>query len=95
MPRNGKTYSIILAPDIAQDVEQAAQQAGISRSAFMRDAIERQVIKNRFQQRRQQAEAEVRRMGITPEDVPRLVEEARAEMAAEEAERAESTAANA
>ena len=85
MPRNGKTYSITLAPDIAQDVEQAAQQAGISRSAFIRDAIERQVIKNRFHQRRQQAEADVRRMGITPEDVPRLVEEARAEMATEKA----------
>ena len=90
MPRNGKTYSITLAPDIAQDVEQAAQQAGISRSAFIRDAIQRRLIKDRFQTRRQEAEADLRRMGIKPEDVPRLIEEYREEMAAEAADTAAS-----
>ena len=95
MGRNTKSLAITLPLDIVQQVDEAAEQQGLSRSAFLRDAIERHVIKGRFQQRRQQAEADVRRMGITPEDVPRLIEEYREEMAVEEAEGVRSTATNA
>lgn len=87
MTRSKKSVAISLPLDVLQQVDEAAEQDGVSRSAFLQQAVERAVRNHRWQGILKYGREQARRMGIKPEDVPRLVEEVRAEMAAEEAER--------
>ena len=86
MTRNTKSLTVTLPLDMVQQVEEAAEQAGVSRSAFLRQAVERAVRNHRWQEIKKYGREQAQRMGIKPEDVQRLIEEYRAEMAAEEAE---------
>ena len=86
MTRNTKSLAVTLPLDMVQQVEEAAEQAGVSRSAFLRQAVERAVRNHRWQEIKKYGREQAQRMGIKPEDVQRLIEEYRAEMAAEEAE---------
>ena len=95
MTRNTKPLTITLPLDIVQQVDEAAQQQGMSRSAFLQQAAERAVRNHRWQAILKYGREQAQRMGIKPEDVQRLIEEYREEMAAEEAEGVRSTATNA
>ena len=86
MTRNTKSLTVTLPLDMVQQVEEAAEQAGVSRSAFLQQAVERAVRNHRWQEIKKYGRKQAQRMGIKPEDVQRLIEEYRAEMAAEEAE---------
>ena len=86
MTRNTKSLTVTLPLDMVQQVEKAAEQAGVSRSAFLQQAVERAVRNHRWQEIKKYGREQAQRMGIKPEDVQRLIEEYRAEMAAEEAE---------
>ncbi len=86
MTRNTKSLTVTLPLDMVQQVEEAAEQAGVSRSAFLQQAVERAVRNHRWQEIKKYGREQAQRMGIKPEDVQRLIEEYRAEMAAEEAE---------
>ena len=86
MTRNTKSLTVTLPLDMVQQVEEAAEQAGVSRSAFLRQAVERAVRNHRWQEIKKYGREQAQRMGIKPEDVQRLIEEYRAEMAAEVAE---------
>ena len=85
MTRNTKSLTVTLPLDMVQQVEEAAEQAGVSRSAFLQQAVERAVRNHRWQEIKKYGREQAQRMGIKPEDVQRLIEEYRAEMAAEEA----------
>ncbi len=86
MTRNTKSLTVTLPLDMVKQVEEAAEQAGVSRSAFLQQAVERAVRNHRWQEIKKYGREQAQRMGIKPEDVQRLIEEYRAEMAAEEAE---------
>ena len=86
MTRNTKPLTVTLPLDMVKQVEEAAEQAGVSRSAFLQQAVERAVRNHRWQEIKKYGREQAQRMGIKPEDVQRLIEEYRAEMAAEEAE---------
>lgn len=85
MTRNTKPVTITLPLDVVQQVEEAAEQAGVSRSAFLQQAVERAVRNHRWQAILKYGREQAQRMGIKPEDVQGLIEEYREEMAAEEA----------
>ena len=85
MTRNTKSVTITLPLDMVRQADEAAEEAGVSRSAFLQQAIEHAVRNHRWRKIFAYGEAQAKKMGIKPEDVQRLIEEYREEMAAEEA----------
>ena len=91
----GKRYTITLPWDLVDGVEEVAERDGLSSSAFLRKAISSYVHEREMDYLNKYGSEEAKRLGIKVSDIPRLVREVREEMAAEEAERAKSTATNA
>lgn len=86
MARNTKSVTITLPLETVQQVDEAAEKDGVSRSAFLQQAVERAVRNHKWQELKKYGREQARRMGIKPEDVQRLIDEYREEMAAEEVE---------
>ena len=80
MPRTTKTVTFSLPPEMADRVDEAMKQLGRSRSEFLRDAVLRYIEECEWRALLQYGEAKAREGGIGPDDVPRLVEEYRAEV---------------
>lgn len=91
----GKKYTVTLPWDLVDGVEEVAGRDGLSSSAFIRKALSSYVHDREMEYLNKYGSEEAKRMGIKASDVPRLVREVRAEMAAEEAERAKSSTTNA
>ena len=92
---DSKRYTITLPLDLVDGVEEVAERDCLPVSAFLRKAISCYVHDREIDYMNKYGSEEAKRMGIKASDIPRLVEEARAEMAAEAAERAKSNAAGA
>ena len=80
MPRTTKTITFSLPREMADRVEEMAEQEGRSRSALLREALYRYREENEWQQLLRYGEQRTRGQQISPEDVSRLVEEYRAEI---------------
>ena len=80
MPQTTKTITFSLSREIADRVEEMAEQEGRSRSALLREALSRYMEENEWQQLLRYGEQRTREQQINPEDVSRLVEEYRAEI---------------
>ncbi len=65
---------------MADRVEEAAKQEGISRSALLREALSRYMEENEWQQLLRYGEQRTREQKISPEDVSSLVEEYRVDV---------------
>ena len=94
MGRTSKTFTFTLPPDEAEELGAWLKERNIAPGAFAREAVRRYLRDCRWQEIFAYGEAQAKKMGIKPEDVPRLVEEVRAEMAAEAAEAAKSSGAS-
>ena len=81
MPRTTKTITFSLPPDMAERVDQAMKQQGRSRSEFLREAVLRYIEECEWRQMLRYGEERAREKGLSPEDVARLVEEYRTEVA--------------
>ncbi len=81
MPRTTKTITFSLPPDMAKRVDQAMKQQGRSRSEFLREAVLRYIEECEWRQLLRYGEGRAREKGLGPEDVARLVEEYRSEVA--------------
>ena len=81
MPRTTKTITFSLPPDMAERVDQAMKQQGRSRSEFLREAVLRYIEECEWRQILRYGEERAREKGLSPEDVARLVEEYRTEVA--------------
>lgn len=90
----GKKYTVTLPWDLVDGVEEVAERDGLSSSAFLRKAISSYVHEREMDYLNKYGSEEAKRLGIKKSDIPRLVREVRAEMAAEEAERAKSSTTN-
>ena len=79
-----KRYTVTLPLDLVDGVEEVAERDRLPVSAFLREAI-RYVHEREMDYLRKYGSEEAKRLGIKKSDIPRLVEEVRAEMAAEAA----------
>ena len=86
MTRNTKSLTVNVATRHGAASGRGCRTSGCIRSAFLQQAVERAVRNHRWQEIKKYGREQAQRMGIKPEDVQRLIEEYRAEMAAEEAE---------
>ena len=80
MPRTTRTITFSLPREMADRVEEMAEQEGCSRSALLREALSRYMEESEWQQLLRYGEQRTREQQINPEDVSRLVEEYRAEI---------------
>ena len=78
MPRTTRTITFSLPPEMAEQLDEAMQREGRSRSEFLREAVVRYIEECRWRQLLQYGEGRARTLGIGPEDVADLVEEYRA-----------------
>lgn len=88
--RKSKVYTISLPPDLAKQAESIAKSESRTMSEVFREGIRslrREQVRNQLQKLGEYAATRNPR-GYTEEDVPRLVKEVRAEMAAERKTRA-------
>lgn len=81
MPRTTKTITFSLPPDMAKRVDEVMKQQGRSRSEFLREAVLRYIEECEWRQLLRYGEDRAREKGLGPEDVSRLVEEYRDEVA--------------
>ena len=80
MPRTTRTITFSLPREMADRVEEMAEQEGCSRSALLREALSRYMEESEWRQLLRYGEQRTREQQINPEDVSRLVEEYRAEI---------------
>ena len=80
MQRKNKTITISLPVELADRVAEVSKQQGLSRSEFLREAVDRYVREYEWRQLVKYGERRAREKGIRPEDVIKLVEEYRAEV---------------
>ena len=78
MPRTTRTITFSLSPAMAERVDDATREQGRSRSEFLREAVRRYIEECEWRQLLRYGEERAREQGLSPEDVPRLVEEHRA-----------------
>ena len=69
-----KTITFSLSPEMAEQLDEAMQQLGRSRSEFLRDAVLQYIEECEWRQLLQYGEERARARGIGPEDVSGLVE---------------------
>ena len=81
MPRTTKTITFSLPPEMAERVEEVMKQQGRPRSEFLREAVLRYIEECEWRQMLRYGEDRAREKGLGPEDVARLVEEYRIEVA--------------
>ena len=81
----GKRYTITLPWDLVDGVEEVAERDRMPVSAFLRKAINSYVHEREIDYMNKYGSEEVKRLGIKKSEIPRMVREVRAEMAAEAA----------
>jgi CopG family transcriptional regulator/antitoxin EndoAI len=84
MPRETRTITFSLPPEMAAVVEAVRKEEGRTTSELIREALRRYVEERDWRNLLRYGERKAMQHGIAPEDVERLVDEQRAE----EAERA-------
>lgn len=80
MQRKNKTITISLPVELADRVAEVSKQQGLSRSEFLREAVDRYVKEYEWRQLVNYGERRASEKGIRPEDAIKLVEEYRAEV---------------
>lgn len=81
MGRTTKTITFSLPPEMAGQVEKVMQAEGRTRSELLREALRRYLEEREWKRLLKYGQRRARELGITPDDVERLVDEYRAEKA--------------
>lgn len=81
MSRTTQTITFSLPPDMAKQVEKVMQTEGRTRSELIREALRRYLQEREWRDIFRYGEQKARELGLTPDDVERLVDEYRAEKA--------------
>ena len=80
MSRTTRSITFSLPSDLAERVDAMLREQGRSRSALLREALVRYLdTERRWQETFRYGEQRAQELGLTPEDVPRLIAEHRAE----------------
>lgn len=79
MARTTKTITFSLPPELAEQVETAKREEGRTMSELVREALRRYLDDREWRSILRYGERRARELGLTPDDVERLVEVYRAE----------------
>jgi CopG family transcriptional regulator / antitoxin EndoAI len=79
MPRTTKTITISLPPDMAEQVEKVRREEGRTKSELLREALRQYIQERELYRIVREASKRNRELGITPDDVERLIDEYRTE----------------
>lgn len=79
MGRTTKTITISLPPEMAAQVEEAMRAEGRTKSELLREALRRYLEEREWKRILRYGQSRAIEMGITPEDVERLIDEYRTE----------------
>lgn len=75
-----KVVPISLPESLLDEADKLAKKESRSRSEFFREAIRAQILKKELDELKRYGRAQAEKLGITEDDVPRLVKEVRQEM---------------
>ena len=79
MARTTKTITFSLPPELAEQVETARREEGRTMSELVREALRRYLEDREWRAITRYGQRRARALGLTPDDVERLVEEYRDE----------------
>ncbi len=79
MARTTKTITFSLPPDMAARVDQILKEEGRTKSELLREALRRYIEEREWKRLLRYGERKAQELGITPDDVDRLIHEYRAE----------------
>jgi len=82
--RTSKAVTVTVPPTLLEEAEQVAREEGRTTSALFREAVGRYLRKRRWRELCRYGSARARRLGITEQDVERLIHEYRRERRARE-----------
>ena len=77
-----KEITVTIPAQLLGQIEEKLSQEGVTLDEFVSVTIERSLSRERWEETFRYGRRKAREMGIKPEDVPRLIEEYRAEVAA-------------
>jgi CopG family transcriptional regulator/antitoxin EndoAI len=80
MPRTTKTITISLPPEMAEQVEKIRREEGRTKSELLREALRQYILERRLRSLALYGQRRAKELGITPDDVERLVDEYRTEV---------------
>ena len=75
-----KTINLSLPEELLKDIDRAAKAESRTRSDFLRESVRQRVLKRDLDELNASGRVQATKLGLTIEDVPRLVKEVRAEM---------------
>lgn len=75
--RTTKNISITIPPSLLKQATAIAKKEGRTQSELVREAIRRYIRAQEWQEIRALGTATARRLGITPQDIPRLIKKFR------------------
>ncbi len=78
-----KVVPISLPDELLKQVDAQAKKEARTRSEFFREAIRARLVKKELDEIYGYGQAQAKKLGLTEEDVPRLVKEVRDELARE------------
>ena len=79
MGRTTRTITFSLPPDMADRVEEIMKQEGRTRSELLREALRRYMLAREWRGLARFGQRRAEELGITPDDVERLIDESRSE----------------
>ena len=79
MTTSTEVAAVALAPELAERLDEVARGLGLSRNELVREVLEQHLDDYLWEEIFRYGEAMAKKHGITREDVPRLIEEYRAE----------------
>lgn len=79
--RTTKNISITLPPSLLREAEKIAKDEGRTQSELFREALRHYVWKAQFRRLQEYGTAQSKKLGLKPSDVPRLIQEYRAQKA--------------
>ncbi len=75
--RTAKVISLSVSPKLACEAERVAKQEGRTRSELVREALTAYLAESKWRELRKYGAAQVKKLGLTEDDVERLVGEYR------------------
>jgi CopG family transcriptional regulator / antitoxin EndoAI len=79
MPRTTKTITISVPPEMADQIEEIMREEGRTKSELLREALRQYMQDRQWKKVLRRSERRAKDLGITPDDVERLVDEYRSE----------------
>lgn len=81
----GRLLSVSIPDDLMKRFERQARRLGVTKSELAREALRREIERDRWAEVFSSGEDLAARAGVGPEDVEAILDEVRAEMSAERA----------